>query len=123
MSKQCVKCKTIKSIKEFRKQKTMHDGHQAYCQDCCSISSKKYRSKLQAERDLQVAIYRHQLADYCHEFYFEYPEHLKTFSHYLVHNNLHNDIAFKNHMKYNPLCELCNLTRVDHLCELCDPLV
>src|SRR5205085_5545758 len=90
---------------EFRKDKRNHDSLNSNCQDCCSISSKKYRSKLQAERDQQVAMYQHRLADYCHEFYFEYPDHLKTFSHYLVHNNLHNDIAFKNHMKYNPLVQ------------------
>ena len=102
-TKLCTKCKNTKSIREFHKIKTNSDGRQYNCQDCCSVSSKKYRSKLQAERDLQVAIYRHQLGDYCHEYNFQYPDYLKTFSHYLVHNNLHNDIAFKNHMKYNPV--------------------
>jgi len=42
-TKQCSKCKKIKPLSEFRKQKDCKDGYRPNCKSCESISEKKYR--------------------------------------------------------------------------------
>ena len=45
MDKKCTKCKEVKSLDEFNKQKTSKDNLQPYCKECCRIVSKKYREE------------------------------------------------------------------------------
>lgn len=41
--KRCPRCKEIKSIESFGKDKNSKDGHDCYCRTCKSIMSKKYK--------------------------------------------------------------------------------
>lgn len=44
-SKRCYKCKTIKPIADFYKNKSAKDGHQSHCKPCNLASNKKWQEK------------------------------------------------------------------------------
>lgn len=46
-NKKCCRCKEIKDLSEFYKNKNMKDGHGNYCRSCTKSSSKQYYQKKQ----------------------------------------------------------------------------
>ena len=45
MTKQCGKCKEIKLLKYFNKNKTTKDGHNTWCKNCHNIYTKQHYEK------------------------------------------------------------------------------
>jgi hypothetical protein len=102
-TKTCRKCFTVKHINDFTNDRKSRDGLNKNCKECCSKLHHSWAKKLKDERDVHIAIYNHQLSDYAHEHTFEYPKHLKTFSHYILYHNLQTNQALKNHFKWFPV--------------------
>lgn len=50
MNKQCSKCKVIKPIDEFHKNKEMKDGHFAHCKECHHLKAKEWEKNNREKR-------------------------------------------------------------------------
>jgi len=78
--KQCSKCKELKSVSEFHKNKQTKDGFRPDCKDCCNKCHREYYQAHKVEKAKKMKRYQQnhktKLADYD-------KEYQKTFIGYL----------------------------------------
>jgi len=79
ISKQCYKCKEIKSLSEFNKNRTRPDGHQHVCKNCQKkyYKSDKYkaiRKKYKQSKKGKAATRRYKQSEKCKEYQRRYRQ-------------------------------------------------
>ena len=79
-SKICYKCKQIKSIMEFYKNKDHKDGLQNICKECDKAESKKYREANPGKNNLTVKNWRKNHPEYQKEWREKNPEYVKQWN-------------------------------------------
>lgn len=90
-NKLCIKCKEIKNINEFAKNKTEKDGLQKWCKKCKNEYNKKYR----IDNKTKIKEY-HKIKD--RERYLKNKE--KILEQHKIYDNLHKKQKRERHQKY-----------------------
>lgn len=106
-TKKCCKCKVVKDLNEFSKDKYRKDGYRSNCRQCCVINSQKYRK-------LHPEIFKLQRRRYYDKKKKENPYYQRKYQ-LKSYYNLELD-NYENMIKeQNGICAICN-QRTDKLC-------
>ena len=106
-AKKCSKCKSIKPVSEFRRNKSYKDGHHSYCKKCNLEYCKKYRKKHRIERLEFARKYRQEhhaeRSEFARKYHKEHhAEHLKyNKKYYKEHRVERSEYARKYYSSFN----------------------